>query len=185
MYIHRQLNLQLYLIVYSCAMQAHDTQQSGFTWLPIHCGRRNYSMPWCVQALYTAFALYIHIIGSFIVACCSWLSYHSDSVVNPPVTCDDAVTVHLHSHWAKTWWVVQHPSVVPVPPVKQGCCLLPCRGRGQCQSRSRRGGTTNKGGGGGGGRECNLQCLLIAERLRGVLAYAHICSYRIVHFHTI
>ena len=33
---------------------------------------------------------------------------------------------------------MQHPSAVPVPPVKQGCCLLPCRGRVQCQSRSRR-----------------------------------------------
>ena len=45
---------------------------------------------------------------------------------------------------------MQHPSAAPVPPVKQGCCLPPCKGRGQCQSRSRSGGTTNKGGGGGG-----------------------------------
>ena len=37
-----------------------------------------------------------------------------------------------------------------VPPVKQGCWLTPCRGRGQCQSRSRRRGTSNRGGGGGG-----------------------------------
>ena len=35
---------------------------------------------------------------------------------------------------------MQHTSAVPVPPVKQGCCLTPCRGRGQCQSRSRMGG---------------------------------------------
>ena len=35
---------------------------------------------------------------------------------------------------------MQHPSAVPVPPVKQGCCLPLCRGRGQCQSRSTRGG---------------------------------------------
>ena len=47
--------------------------------------------------------------------------------------------------WAERWWVVQHPSAVPIPPVKQGCCLPPCRGRGQCQSRFRRGGAINKG----------------------------------------
>ena len=97
---------------------------------------------------------------------CSRLSDHSDFVVSPPVTSVDTVTVHLHSQcsgacsdvqetaevqsWAERWWVVQHPSAVPVPPVKQGCCLPPRRGRGQCQSRSRRGGATNKGGGGGG-----------------------------------
>ena len=46
---------------------------------------------------------------------------------------------------------MQHPSAVPVPPVKQGCCLPPCSGRGQCQSMFRRGGTTNKGRGGGRG----------------------------------
>ena len=48
---------------------------------------------------------------------------------------------------------MQHPSAVPVPLVKQGCCLPLFRGRGQCQIRSRREGATNKGGGGGGGRE--------------------------------
>ena len=48
---------------------------------------------------------------------------------------------------------MQHPSAVPVPPVKQGCCLPPCRARGHCQPSSRRGGATNKRGGGGGGRE--------------------------------
>ena len=31
---------------------------------------------------------------------------------------------------------MQHPSGVPVPPVKQGCCLPPCRGRGQCQIKA-------------------------------------------------
>ena len=45
---------------------------------------------------------------------------------------------------------MQHPSAVPVPPVKQGCCLPPCSERGQCQRRSRMGEATNKGGGGGG-----------------------------------
>ena len=105
-------------------------------------------------------------VGPFICESCSWLSDHSDGIVSPPVTCVDAVTVHLHSQcsgacsdvqetaevqsWAERWWVVQHPSAVPVPPVKQGCCLPPCRERGQCQSRSRRGETTNKVGGGEG-----------------------------------
>ena len=36
-------------------------------------------------------------VGSFTIASYSWLSDHSDSAVSPPVTCVDAVTVHLHS----------------------------------------------------------------------------------------
>ena len=48
---------------------------------------------------------------------------------------------------------MQHPSADPVPPVKQGCCLSLCGGRGQCQSRSRREGAANREGGGEGGRE--------------------------------
>ena len=111
-----------------------------------------------LQALY-------HIL---LVASCSWLlSDNSGSVFSHSVTCVDTVTVHLRSQcsgacsdvqetaevqsWAERWWVVQLPSAVPVPLVKQGCCLPPCRKRGQCQSMSRRGGATNKGGGGGGG----------------------------------
>ena len=36
-------------------------------------------------------------VGSFIITSCSWLSDHSDSAVSHPVTCVDAITVHLHS----------------------------------------------------------------------------------------
>ena len=102
----------------------------------------------------------------------------------------------------KTWWVVQHPSAVPVPSVEQGCCLPPCRGRGQCQSRSRRGGATNRGEGGGGWREdagqpslrtCPLRWATSHKRARacltvdcrGLLAHAQgVFTYWSMYTHT-
>ena len=39
----------------------------------------------------------LHCMGSSIFACCRFLPDHSDSAVSPPVTCVNAVTVHLRS----------------------------------------------------------------------------------------
>ena len=90
----------------------------------------------------------VHCMICLIVLCSIMSTGHSDSdsVVGSSVTCIDAVTVHLSSQcsgvqetgevqsWAEKWWVVQHPSAVPVPPVKQGCCLPPCRGKGSVKA---------------------------------------------------
>ena len=51
---------------------------------------------------------------------------------------------------------MQHPTADPVPPVKQGCCLSPCRGRVQLHNSSGRGGATNRRGGGGGREDAGL-----------------------------
>ena len=57
-----------------------------YIYVPLKCVQTVYTPPlgnaWCI----------------LLVGCCSyWLSDHSDSVVSHPVTCVDAVTVHLRS----------------------------------------------------------------------------------------